>query len=256
MWGKDEAECGSHLAQLYGDDGTAMVRTAARYLRRALRRGEGLAIIATARHAEGITQALEREAMFGPRERAGLVLLVDADATMARLMVDGQPDAGQFERLIGGPIRDLREAAGRGVRIFGELVGLLWSAGEPSAAQRLEEYWNVLLRDRDFDLFCPYPIDVFGEEFAVQRVDALLCSHGRVITADRRLESSVRRAMREVLGVKAEGVELLMETLDRPYWALLPKAEAMILWLKNVLPDEALTILGRARAYQEIARAA
>ena len=256
MWGKDEAECGSHLAQLYGDDEDGLVQTAGRYLRRGLRRGEGLVLIATADHADRIRRELEREAVFGPSVRAGLVMFLDAEEVLARVLVEGQPDSGQFDRLIGGPVRDLRDRTGCGVRVFAELVGLLWCTGQVPAANRLEELWNGLLRDRRSHLFCAYPIDVFSSDFELHRVDGLLCSHGRLIPSDARLESSVRQAMHDVLGMKAEGLELLMEALDRPYWAVMPKAEVMILWLKNILPDDAEEILRRARDYQVVGSAA
>jgi hypothetical protein len=55
--------------------------------------------------------------------------------------------------------------------------------------------------------------------------------------------------MDERLGARANGLKLLIKANYRPSWAVLPKAEGIILWLRNNLPDEAEDILGLARKY-------
>jgi hypothetical protein len=55
--------------------------------------------------------------------------------------------------------------------------------------------------------------------------------------------------MDDLLGRRAEGLRSLMRSNLRPAWAVMPRAEANILWLRNNLPDEAESILDRARLY-------
>jgi hypothetical protein len=51
-----------------------------------------------------------------------------------------------------------------------------------------------------------------------------------------------------------EEVRLLMKANFRPAWAEVPKAEGIILWIRNNLPDIADDILDRARQhYQTLA---
>src|SRR5438128_12400917 len=78
-------------------------------------------------------------------------------------MIDGSPDPERFAEVIGSIIT--RAAKGRcHVRIFGELVALLWADGKRAAALRLEELWNDLARTYSFSLFCAYPMQGFGVE--------------------------------------------------------------------------------------------
>ena len=55
--------------------------------------------------------------------------------------------------------------------------------------------------------------------------------------------------MDERLGARSNGLKRLIKADYRPSWAVLPKAEGIILWLRNNLPDEAEDILGLARKY-------
>ena len=85
--------------------------------------------------------------------RDGIHLVLDADETMGRFVVDGRPDPVLFARTIGPllPVGDQR------LRFFGEGVSVLWERGEVVGALELEELWNVAIADRRVDLLCAYP---------------------------------------------------------------------------------------------------
>jgi hypothetical protein len=139
------------------------------------------------------------------------------------------------------------------------MVGILWNARQFSAAIHLEQFWNKLLTRSPFSLFCAYAIDVFGKEFQVGTLDALLCAHTHLVPAetDGNLETAIDRAMEDILGPKADGMRLLIKANYRPAWAVLPAGEAVVLWLRNNLPDQAEKILARARLhYQALHRTA
>jgi hypothetical protein len=71
-------------------------------------------------------------------------------------MVDDRPDAERFEDTI-NPILD--KAAGtrkRLVRIYGEIVDVLWSSGRENAALSLEILWHQLVARRKCALLCGY----------------------------------------------------------------------------------------------------
>jgi hypothetical protein len=57
--------------------------------------------------------------------------------------------------------------------------------------------------------------------------------------------------MDEVLGPRAERLRPLIKANYRPAWAAIPQAEALVLWLRNNLPDFADEILDRARHYYQ-----
>ena len=65
-------------------------------------------------------------------------------------------DAASFEAEVGQVIR-AAGAAGHPVRVYGEMVALLWDAGQLNAALELEGLWNDLARDIPFGLYCGYP---------------------------------------------------------------------------------------------------
>jgi len=45
---------------------------------------------------------------------------------------------------------------GREVRAYGEMVALLWDAGDVLGAIELEKLWNELARDLNFSLWCAH----------------------------------------------------------------------------------------------------
>jgi anti-sigma regulatory factor (Ser/Thr protein kinase) len=80
----------------------------------------------------------------------------DADEALSRFLVDEWPNADAFGAEVGNVIRRL-VGQGGGVRVFGEMVAVLWDAGHVGAAIELETMWNDLGRDVPFSLFCAYP---------------------------------------------------------------------------------------------------
>lgn len=81
----------------------------------------------------------------------------------------------------------------RPVRVFGEMVGVLWLLGERPAAIRLEELWNAALGHLSFSLLCAYPVAGFrnGEPHALALAD-VASTHGRVIPSDLELDATIQ----------------------------------------------------------------
>jgi MEDS: MEthanogen/methylotroph, DcmR Sensory domain len=250
----DQPEPEEHIVQLYGKDDRLLIRNVSRYLSEGLRRGDGLIVIATAEHRGSMVRQLTGERTYTRAVLEGRLVFLDAEATLNRFMVDGEPDQARFERIIGEALAGVRtRAVHSGIRAYGEMVGLLWKAGQCSAAVRLEELWNELLHASDVSLFCAYPIDVFSPEFETASIDALLCTHTHLVPTDSALEGALNRAMDEVLGDRVDDLRRLIHANHRPAWAVVPKPEAIILWLRNNLPGSAERILDRARQYYLLA---
>jgi hypothetical protein len=253
----DQPEPEEHFVQLYGKDDRLLTRNVSRYLSEGLRRGDGLLVIATAEHRGSMVRQLNGERTYTRAVLEGRLVFLDAQATLNRFMVDGEPDQVRFERIIGEALAGVRtRAVHSGIRAYGEMVGVLWKAGQFSAAVRLEELWNELLQAGNVSLFCAYPIDVFSPEFQAASLDALLCAHTHVVPTDSALEGALNRAMDEVLGDRVDDLRRLIQANHRPAWAVIPKPEAIILWLRNNLPGSAERILDRARQYYQLAASA
>jgi hypothetical protein len=167
-----------HVVQLYGQDDRLLTQNVGRFLLEGLKRGDGLLVIATTEHRGTLVRQLKEERGYAQAVLEGRLVFLDAEATLARFMVDGSPDPDLFQRVVGEALSGVQaRSVHTGVRAFGELVGLLWQAGQQSAASRLEDLWNKLLGANQVSLFCAYPIDVFGPEFRVANLDAVLCAH-------------------------------------------------------------------------------
>ena len=128
-------------------------------------------VIATPAHCAGM-----RARMAAPER----VVFLDAEATLARLLVDGWPDEGRFRAVI-GPLLDAaaRDAGGGPVHAFGEMVALLCAEGRYQAAVRLEQLWNVLAAEYRFVLFCAYPWRLFPDAAQAEAFEQVCAEHGR-----------------------------------------------------------------------------
>jgi hypothetical protein len=238
------------VVQLYGNDDRLLSQNVGRFLSEGLKRGDGLLVIATPEHRTSLTRYLRSEGGYSRAVLEGRLVFLDARMTLDRFMVDGVPDPDLFRTVLGDSLHGVRMRAGHsGVRAYGEMVGLLWKAGEVEAAARLEELWNGLLAGSDVSLFCAYPVDVLGPEFESGKVDALLCAHTHLLPTDQALEDALNRAMQEVLGARLESLRPLFQANQRPSWGSLPRAEALVLWVRNNLPGSADQILARTREY-------
>lgn len=146
---------GEHAVQFSADD-HKLVASASEYLAAGLRRSESLLVVATAAHVAAFIGWLA-EAGFAPElaRTRGRLTLLDAEETLDTFMVDGHPDAGLFRSSVGERVNRVAER-GAHVRIYGEMVAVLWDAGALDAALELEELWNELGADTDFSLLCGY----------------------------------------------------------------------------------------------------
>jgi MEDS: MEthanogen/methylotroph, DcmR Sensory domain len=207
-------------------------------------------VIATAEHSAAFTRKLAAAGIDVRAARdTGRLVTLDAGETLAGFMVNGSPDRERFDATVGTTVRALRaRIPGGALRAYGEMVGLLWRAGEYAAAIKLEALWNALLRDEPIRLYCAYPIDVFGKEFCADDVDALLGAHTHLVPAAAELADAVDEAIGEVLGPAAATLlKTAMDAGEPPASAALPPGEATILWLRKHLPDYAPEIVARAR---------
>ena len=150
-----------HVVHLYEDDDELMGAVGA-YLVDSIRSDEVAVAVMTPAHAAALraTMAAAGIDLDGECEMGNIILL-DAAETMSRFTTDDWPDAAAFRRVIGSVIE---QAGSRGqrVRAFGEMVALLWDAGQVTAAIELESLWNDLSVDMPFSLYCAYAAQSVG----------------------------------------------------------------------------------------------
>jgi hypothetical protein len=223
-----------HFVELYTDE-DVLASNVGRYLSEGVRKGQPGIVVATPAHCA----AFRRSA----GEAATRILFLDAEQTLSRFMVNGRANWQRFETTIRAAVASIDRTPGQRIRAYGEMVGLLWTRGEYSAAIELEDFWNRILASLGAVLYCAYPIDIFGQEFQAASVHAILCDHTHLLPARESeiLQSSILTAVSEVLGMDAG------EFSAPAPWGAVPSAERMILWLRETHPNTAPAILSRAR---------
>src|SRR3954471_15871902 len=152
-----------HFVEFY-DNESDLVDGVARYLGDGLTDGEVAIVVATPDHRAAIDTAMAAAGVDLLTSQAeGRYLAVDADDLMLTFIRDGRPEAGQFNTAVGGLIARVRRS-GRPVRVFGEMVALLWADGQVTGAIELEALWNELGAQHDFQLYCAYPMTSIGDD--------------------------------------------------------------------------------------------
>ena len=244
-----------HQVQLYGADERFLTTNVGRYVRDGLNRGEAVLAFAAAEHRTAFSHALKAlgvdvETAVERRQLA----FPDAGETLATFMIDGQPDAARFDSIIRGAVRKVRPLAGHtGMRAYGEMVGLLWSAGKFQEAIRLEELWNDLLPSLGLQLFCAYPIDIFGADLRSPAVKALLHAHTHVLQTgeDGDLERAISRAFGDFDNSDTQALRVVPQKTEPLPSVIIPKAETAIFLLSSEASEPAGQILARARYYYQ-----
>jgi anti-sigma regulatory factor (Ser/Thr protein kinase) len=146
-----------HVVQFYDSDADLAAR-AGSYLREAVEAEAVVVVIATEAHRRAFEEHLP--------DATGTLLWLDAAELLGRLMRDGRVDRDAFFEIVGGIVREAA-ASGRPVRAYGEMVALLWEAGDVLAAIDLETLWNELASEVRFSLYCAYHREsVSGHEHA------------------------------------------------------------------------------------------
>lgn len=170
-----------HLVTFY-ESSAFLAASVRRFLLEGLTRGETIVIVATPAHRDAFAAALDDAGHDVARSRReGRYIELDAATTLAELVVDGQLTGARFDRVVTRLVTDMA-AAGNGLRVFGEMVALLWEAGELNLALELEDRWNALIEHVAFPLLCGYPLSAFDTLETTARFHDVCGRHSRVTT--------------------------------------------------------------------------
>lgn len=147
-----------------------------RYLCEALHAGGAALAIARPLALAAIEVQLAGAGHDVPALRArGRLELLDATELLPKLLVNDAIDGAAFHEHIATPLRAIcAAAAGHRVHAYGELVDILWVAGNRSAVLALERLWSEQLRELPFSLSCGYQLRGFRSDTAGLE---LICEH-------------------------------------------------------------------------------
>lgn len=163
-----------HAVRFY-ENAESLCQIVAEFLAEGLATAQPAIIIATSMHRAAIVQNLHARSFDVERlTKSGDLIVLDADMTLSAFLVDDRPDAALFRATMVPVI----EKACRGrqdctIRAYGEMVDVLWKAGQTLAATRLEVLWNQLAQTHDFSLLCGYAMGNFYKDAAIEEI----CAH-------------------------------------------------------------------------------
>jgi phosphoserine phosphatase RsbU/P len=179
---------GDHIVQFY-DDEEFLFDAVAHFAGAGLAAGEPVLIVATEPHRIAFAQRLHRNGCrIDDVVASGLLTLLDAHETLLHFMVGNEPDPDRFYSSLGAIIQNSRKGRSQArVRIFGEMVDLLWRGGNRAAAIRLEELWNELARLHSFTLLCAYSMGNFYMPGDGELFDKVCGRHSHVIPGSERI---------------------------------------------------------------------
>jgi signal transduction histidine kinase len=172
-----------HVVQFYDTEDFLCARVAD-FLGDGLAGGEPIVVIASEDRQQAFHARLKARG-FGAQAAADGAIWLDAHETLAKFMVGTMPDGSRFREVIGGSLQR-SSASGRHARVraYGEMVDILWKAGNAKAAIRLEELWNELASSHSFQLMCAYVMGSFYKATDAQQVQQVCSTHAFVLPAE------------------------------------------------------------------------
>ncbi|MEA3195425.1 MAG: hypothetical protein QOD26_3758 [Betaproteobacteria bacterium] len=238
-----------HIVQLYQDDefyGEAICHFTAE----GIARGESVILVATQPHWKNISGRLRSKGFnLDQLFRQGQLTLLDAEQTLPKFMLAGLPDGDIFKPLAKQTIARAR-AGGKypRVRWWGEMVNNLYVDGNPAGSHRLEEFFDEVAHEENIAIFCSFFMDKFDPKVYDQAFGNVCCTHSHVIPADdyahHRL--TVNRAIADVVGnVRGPLLKSLVSWQNKG--ALMPSSQALLLWIRDKMPEHFAPVLARAR---------
>lgn len=172
-----------HAVRFYEND-DSLCRMVAEFLREGLVGKQPAIVVAVPAHRDAIVECLKGRGLDAAKVQSdgGLVLL-DADETLSAFMKGDMVDGRSFEAVMHNIIE--RACGNRKdctVRVYGEMVDVLWKRGQHTAAIKLEMLWNQLASTHDFSLLCGYSMGHFFKNAAA--VDEICRHHTHMVSPD------------------------------------------------------------------------
>jgi len=233
----------THIVQFYSDD-EVLIGDITQLIGNALLARDAVLVVATEAHRGQIEQSLKARGMdTASAAHEGRYVTLDAENTVAALLVDGTIDRDRFIDLIGTPIEQAaakaRSQPSR-VVVFGEMVALLVASGKPESAIRLEELWNELARTHSFSLRCAYSLDGLSRNAARDQFLRICAEHSGIISRDsesllKKASTHFRPNVRESTepAIEKEEVRLLTHAAKEHAVMMLDREGCVVNWSRG-----------------------
>lgn len=169
-----------HYVKFY-DGEHDLVEGVGPFLREGLVAGEMAVVIGTEQHRRLFAEYLRDAGIpVDVFEDKGIYVALDAAAVLRSFMVDGTPDRAKFREAI-VPFALAAASKHRPLRAFGEMVGILWKAGNVRGAVRLEQLWNEVIDQHGLSLYCAYSARMLADSTDLVGTSDMCGTHSHVI---------------------------------------------------------------------------
>jgi hypothetical protein len=142
------------------------------------------------------------------------------------------------------------------VRWWGEMVNILWEQGNVAASMSLEDQFDRLAHQHDIAIFCSFVMDNFNSEVHSRMLPRLSKNHSHLIPVEdyARLERAVAEALCDTVG--PNDARVLEDQLLSKYSPVfqMPRSQALLLALRETLPQVADSVLTRSRQLYHASR--
>jgi len=210
----NDIQNGQHIAQFYESD-TFLLNSLKGFVSEGLRAGEAVIVVATKAHRDRLESSLAECGIDLTAVAAtGQYIALDAAETLRQFMVDSSPEPGLFRNSVGRVIDRARENR-RGVRVFGEMVAILWAQENSADAIRLEELWTDLQQEYPFVLFCAYPFDNFNGAALTKPLLDVCARHSHIIPSESYTELKPDDRLHTIITWQQKARALEMEIAQR-----------------------------------------
>ena len=214
-WTGGDLGTSDHVVLVYEAD-VHLVDAVSRFVSTGLAAGEAAIVIATPPHREQLDARLCAYGVdLATASAQGQYIALDAAETLAQFMVNDWPDAQRFADVVGNILAGVGSRYPH-MRVFGEMVALLWAAGHGDATLRLEALWHDLLKTYAFPLLCAYPIRGFVKGAHAQQFPTICAAHSHVVPAESYMAlTSPDERLRTVAQLQQQALALATEMAER-----------------------------------------
>ncbi len=165
----------NHIVQVCQDD-IFQAEAITRYIQEGLLKNEAVVIYAKPSLRKTVIGKLEQLGFeVSEYKRRGQLKFFDVELTLLCFYSEDTLHEANFQDFVGASLRDLRLKFGK-VRIFSEMLNLLWRDSKYEAAMELEECWQNLARQLEFSLLLSYSLNKTDPDTLEEAVK-LICEY-------------------------------------------------------------------------------
>lgn len=171
-----------HVVQIYNDD-HAFLDLLEGFVASGFAANDCVIVIATDEHQHALEERLRFKGhnVFDLKLQDQYIQL-SARETLGEFMINNWPDEVLFRHMINRFLARAR-SRNRRVRVFGEMVALLWTQGNIAATVQLENLWNKTCQDEALSLYCAYPRSGLNQH-ALESILHICGSQSKMIKPD------------------------------------------------------------------------